>query len=73
MGNKKFKKLDAKFKSLVKENKININSIEDLIIENIESYKSELKNHIEELMHGEINEQILISKKNKNGKKKDTN
>ncbi len=73
MDNKKFKKLDTKFKNLVKENKININSIEELMIENIEDYKSELKNHIEELMLGEIDEQILISKKNKNGKKKDTN
>ncbi len=73
MNNKKFKKLDTKFKKLVKENKININSIEDLMIENIEDYKSKLKSHIEELMLGEIDEQTLISKKNKNGKKKDTN
>ncbi len=73
MDSKRFKKLDIKFKNLVKENKININSIEDLMIENIEDYKSELKNHIEELILSEIDEQILISKKNKNGKKKDTN
>ncbi len=43
------------------------------MLDNIEEHKARLKTHIEELLLNEINEKELISKKNKNGKKKDTN
>lgn len=47
---------------------MNISSIEDLMIQNIDNYKQRLKCHIEELLSNENDEQELISKKNKNGK-----
>ncbi len=68
-----FKKLDVEFKDLVSKERLNINSLEDLMLDNIEEHKAKLKVHIEELLLNEINEKKLISKKNKNGKKKDTN
>jgi hypothetical protein len=68
-----FKNIDNKFKSLVKNEKLNIDSIEDLMLDNIENYKNRLKNHIEELLSNEVNEKELINKKNKNGKTKDLN
>ncbi len=66
-----FKKLDVEFKDLVSKERLNINSLEDLMLDNIEEHKAKLKVHIEELLLNEINEKKLISKKNKNGKKKD--
>lgn len=66
-----FKTLDNKFKDLVKEGKLNINSLEDLMIDNIEQYKTKMKEHMEELLSKEIDEKTLISKKNKSGKKKE--
>lgn len=69
---KDFKDLDKDFKKLVKEEKLNIGSLEELMIENIENYKRELAIHIEDLLSSEVNEKDLISKKNKNGKKKDS-
>ena len=68
-----FKKFDSEFKDLVKKEKLEITSIEDLMIENIENYKTRLKVHVEELINQEIDEKQLISKKNRNGKKMDTN
>lgn len=71
--NKEFKKLDSDFKKLVKEEKLDINSIEDLMLENIENYKSKLKTHIEELLTKEVDENEIMNKKNENGKKKELN
>lgn len=67
------KDLTEKFDSLIKEEKLNINTIEDIMIESIENYKKKIEAHIEELLKNHINEKELISKKNKNGKKKDIN
>ncbi len=66
-------KLTMDFDNLVSEEKMNINSLEDIMIDNVNEYKKELKLHVEELLKSHINEKELISKKNKNGKKKDTN
>lgn len=71
--NKKFDNLTKQFDDLVKEEKLNINSIEDLMINDIESYKIMQKKHIENLIQNHINEKELIIKKNRNGKKKDFN
>ncbi|MDE5553124.1 MAG: hypothetical protein K2I67_01105 [Malacoplasma sp.] len=73
MANNEFEKLDREFKKLQKEKNLNINSIEDLMIGDIDNYKLRLKTHIEELLSSEIDEKELIAKKNKNGKKKDSN
>ena len=43
------------------------------MINNIEKYEKELRKQTEELLNTHINEKELISKKNKNGKKKDLN
>ena len=69
----KFDDLTKKFDNLVKEEKLNINSIEDLMISDIENYKKLQRKHIENLIQSHINEKEIISKKNKNGKKKDLN
>ena len=64
---------EEKFIKLVSENKLTINSIEDLMIEEIENFKKKLEIQLEDLLAKEINEKELINKKNKNGKKKDLN
>ncbi len=70
---KEFKKLDVKFKGLVSTEKLNINALEDLMLDDMEEHRIKLNNHIEELILDEIDEKTLIAKKNKNGKKKDLN
>ena len=65
--------LEKKFKQLVSEKNLTIKSIEDLMLEEIESYKKQLKLQLEDLIIREIDEKNLIAKKNKNGKKKDSN
>ena len=67
------KDLDEQFEKLVSEDKLDIDSIEKIMLTDIEEYKKELKLHIEELLSTKINEKELISKKNKNGKKKESN
>ena len=71
MKNNEFKNLDNDFKKLSRNEKMDISIIEDLMLDNIENYKTRLKVHIEELLSEQINEKDLIVKKNKNGKKKD--
>ena len=71
MKNNEFKNLDNDFKKLSKNEKMDISKIEDLMLDNIENYKTRLKAHIEELLSEQINEKYLIVKKNENGKKKD--
>lgn len=68
--NNEFDKLTEQFDKLAKEEKLNINSIEELMVNDIEKYKELQKEHIEKLLQNHINEKELISKKNKNGKKK---
>lgn len=63
-----FNDLDNDFIGLRNNNKLNIFSIEDILIKNIDEYKKELHNHIEELLQEQINENNIIVKKNKNGK-----
>ncbi len=65
--------LDKIFDNLVLENKLTIDSIEQLMLTELEDYKKELRLHIEELLANKIDERQLIIKKNKNGKKKDSN
>ena len=71
MSNKKFDNIDNEFKNLVKKEKLNINTIEDIMLKDIDDYKVQLQHHIEELLASEIDEKNLVAKKNKNGKKKD--
>ncbi len=63
--------LDQKFDNLLKSDNICINSIEDLMINEIEDYKKELKLHIEELLVNKIKEKEIVNKKNKNCKSKE--
>ena len=64
-------KLDNEFNKLLKNDKLNISEIESLSINTVEECKQINNNHIERLVMSKIDEQQLISKKNKNGKKKD--
>jgi hypothetical protein len=70
---KNLKNFSDKFDKLVSEDKLNINSLENLMVSNIEEYKRDLKKYTEDLLTSHINEKELIRKKNKNGKKKDLN
>ncbi len=70
-NNKTFDELTKKFDNLVKEERLDINTIEDLMLNDIENYKKMQKKHIEHLLKNNINEKELIIKKNRNGKKKD--
>lgn len=64
----KITELDNNFDKLVLTNKLNINSIEDIAMKNIEDYKQIINTHIEDLIFKKINEKELIVKKNENGK-----
>ena len=63
-----FDDLTKQFDKLAKEEKLNIDSIEELMVKDIEEYKELQKEHIEKLLQNNINEKELITKKNKNGK-----
>lgn len=60
-------KLDNDFINLAKEDTLDISDIEDLLIKNIEEYKVQLHQHIEELLQQQVDENKIIVKKNKNG------
>lgn len=59
--------LDNGFKNNVRDNKLDISTIENLAINSMNSCKQIINNHIENLIFQEINEKELIVKKNKNG------
>lgn len=59
--------LDNNFDNLILTNKLDINSIEDLAMNNIEEYKQIINTHIEDLIFEKIDEKKLIAKKNENG------
>ena len=66
-------KFTNQFDELVADGKMNINTLEQLMVDNIEEYKKDLHQHVEEILSTHINEKELIDKKNKNGKKKGLN
>ena len=55
--------VETKLKKYVKEEKLNISTIEDIMLEDLENYKEELIRHTEELLLKTIDEKDLISKK----------
>ncbi len=58
---------------MVREGTLNISKIENLLTSNIDEYKNNINKYMENLISSHIDEKQLIIKKNKNGKKKDTN
>lgn len=68
-----FNKIDDEILKLDKKENLDIFSIEDILAENIEAYKKELHQHIEEVLQQKVDEKRIIIKKNRNGKKKDFN
>lgn len=70
--NKRVDDFDNQFKNLILEEKLDISSLEDLIMANLENYRDLLNTHVEELLSNNIDEKKLISKKNKNGIIKDS-
>ena len=55
--------IENKFTIYVNEGKLNISTIEDIMLEDLENYKEELIRHTEELLLKTIDEKDLISKK----------
>ena len=72
MNNKMFDELTEKFDNLVKNDKLDINAVEELMLDDIENYKKRQKNQIEYLLQNHKNEKELINKNNESGKKEDT-
>ena len=70
---KNINNLDTNFNRLISNDGLDINSIEELAINSIDDCKSIINTHIEELISKSINKHELITKKNKSGKKKDSN
>ena len=70
---KNINNLDTNFNRLISNDGLDINSIEELAMNSIDDCKSIINTHIEELISKSINEHELITKKNKSGKKKDSN
>ena len=65
--------MEEKFTQLVNENSLSINDIEDLSLNSTKKCEQLINNHLGKLVKKNIDEKELIIKKNKNGKKKDTN
>lgn len=61
----------SQFDKLVSEQKLNMNSLEELMSNNIEDYKNDLRNQTEKILLSHIDEKEIIFKKNRNGRKKD--
>ena len=57
--------LDKKFADLIKDNALDINTIEDLALSSINEYKQYIHQHIEELLQTMVDEHKLIVKKTK--------
>ena len=55
--------IENKFTTYVNEGKLNISTIEDIMLEDLENYKEELIRQTEELLLKTIDEKDLISKK----------
>ena len=55
--------IENKFTTYANEGKLNISTIEDIMLEDLENYKEELIRHTEELLLKTIDEKDLISKK----------
>jgi len=71
--NDKIDEFDNGFDNLRNNNELDINSIEDLALKAVEDVNIIISNHIAEVLSKKLDEKELISKKNKNGKNKDTN
>ena len=71
--NNRIDEFTNQFDELVAKGKMDINSLEQLMINNVENYKKDLQKQTEELLSTHTNEKELIVKKNKNGKKKGLN
>ena len=67
------KDYNEKFTELVNDNKLNISTIEDLLLDNYKLHQKNMNQYTEELLSQKIEEKKLISKKNKNGKRTDIN
>ena len=59
-----------KFDELVSKEKLNISSLETIMINSILDYEKELKKHTEELLITHVNEKDLIVKKTRMGRKR---
>lgn len=70
---KNIETMTIKFDNMVSNGTLDISNIEDLLINNIEDYKVNINKYMEQLISSHIDEKVLISKKNKNGKKEDSN
>lgn len=58
-----FNNIDNEIMKLDNEENLDIFSLENLLVENIENYKKGLHQHIEELLQNKINENRIIIKK----------
>ena len=68
---KEIKDYNEKFNELVNNDKLNISTIEDLLLDNYKLHQKNMNQYTEELLSQKIEEKELIIKKNKNGKRKD--
>ncbi len=64
INDKYLNKFTDDFDQLVSEEKMNINSLEDIMVCGVNEFEKELRLHIEELLKFHIDEQKRISEKN---------
>ena len=62
-----------KFNELVNDNKLNISTIEDLLLGNYKLHQKNMNQYTVELLSKKINEKQFINKKNKTGTRTDIN
>ena len=63
-----FNKIDNEILKLDNNKNLDISSIEDILVKNIEEYKIELHKHVEELLQQQIDENRIIIKKRRMAK-----
>ena len=64
---------EGKFNELVNDNKLNISTIEDLLLGNYKLHQKNMNQYTVELLSKKINEKQFINKKNKTGTRTDIN
>ncbi len=68
--NNRIDEFTNQFDELVAKGKMDINSLEQLMINNVENYKKDLQKHTEELLSTHTNEKELIVKKTRMERKR---
>lgn len=58
--NQRINDFDNQFKNLISEEKLDISSLENLIVDNLENYRNLFNSHVEELLSNNIDKKVNL-------------